>query len=570
MHLSRRHHRRRSPGRAAVRAAVCGLLLALAGVPGQSPAAAAPGGAAGCRPAAQTYADRTDERGHCLAVTLHLSEAPVLGGSARLDIEVGTVGGDTDVRLDVQLPAGLEWVTAPAGLSTSTAASLVPVQGGLVHRAEGAGRAGQQRPWRLSGTVRAVAQGPAGIRATATSAADPADTDAGSVFLTVGARQSVFGIPVGSVGATAPAAAGASRARPGLVHRPAEPAPGPAAPAAAAGTACATGSWNYVDHGGVTRVSANARVAVYDDDARGADDLLVTGVTGADGGFTLCFGNADEEGGGQDVYVQFATENQHWVIRNGKSRQPYRFASPVRANVPTGSNTGIGAFQPADAALMRGVEAFDTVNTGWDWKPGSCWDARDTTCRRGLVNWAPDSTDGTYYSLQGNAVHLAAEDPDAPVLVLHEFGHAMMDDVYEDAFPSSPNCSPHYITKTSSAGCAWTEGFASWFGVVALGDPTFRWPGGRTQDLEGPTWGTSGWDNGDTVEGRVLGAMIDLSDAANEPGDTCAENPAGPLWSTFLGHVSGTFGQFWSHRAADGHDVGAGALSCLYHNTIDY
>ncbi|MBW5481850.1 hypothetical protein [Streptomyces bambusae] len=311
-------------------------------------------------------------------------------------------------------------------------------------------------------------------------------------------------------------------------------------------------------------------MAVYDDDARGSDDLLASGTTGADGGFRLCFDNADEEGGGQDVYVQFATENQNWVIRNGKSRQPYRFATATRANVPTGSSVEFGAFQPADAALMRGVEAFDTVNTGWNWKPGTCWDARDTTCRRGLVNWAPDSTDGTYYSTQGNAVHLAAEDPDAPVLVLHEFGHAMMDDVYEDAFPSSPNCSPHYITKTSSAGCAWTEGFATWFGVAALGDPTFRWPGGRTQDLEGPTWGTANWDDGDKVEGRVLGSMIDLYDASNEPGDDCTEDSAGPLWNTFLDHVSGTFTQFWSQRAADGYDVGAGPLSCLYHNTIDY
>lgn len=568
MDLSRRRHCWRSPCCAAVRAAVCGLLLALSGVPGGSPAAAAAGGTAGCRPPAQMYADRTDERGHCLAVTLRLSGAPVLGGSARLDIEVGTVGGDTGVRLDVQLPAGLEWVSAPAGLSTSTAASLVPVEGGSVHRAKGTGWAGRQLPWRLSGTVRAVAEGPAGIRATATSAADPDDTGVGSVFLTVGARQSAFGIPVGSVSAAAPAAAGASRARPGLVHRPAESAPVLAAPAA--GTACATGSWNYVDHGGVTRVSANTRVAVYDDDTGGADDLLATGVTGADGGFTLCFDNTDEEGGGQDVYVGFATENEHWVVRNGQSLQPYRFASQVHANVPTGSTTDIGAFQPSDAALMRGVEAFDTLNTGWNWKPGSCWDARDTTCRRGLVNWAPDSTDGPYYSLQGNVVHLVAEDPDIPVLVLHEFGHAMMDDVYEDAFPSSPNCTPHYIPKSSSAGCAWTEGFATWFAVEALGDPTFRWPGGRTQDLEGPTWGTSGWGTGDKVEGRVLGAMIDLSDTTNEPGDTCAENPAEPLWSTFLGHVSASFSQFWSHRAADGHDVGEGALSCLYHNTIDY
>ncbi|MCJ1676161.1 transthyretin-like family protein [Streptomyces sp. APSN-46.1] len=557
--------------RIAARAGLYAAVLALA-APGAALAQASAGGEQ-CRPLSRAAGEQTDEGASCVSVALRMSQAPVLGEQVRVDIEVSTTLAESDVRLEIQLPAGLVWAEAPSGLHASTAASLVPVQGGRVHRAEGAGRTGRERPWRLRGTVRAVAPGAAGIRASATSAADAEDTDSSSVFLTIGAQRSAFGIPVRDVAELAPAAPGAGRAHARLDHQPAEAAVSGQASATsvAAGSACATGSWNYVDHGGVTRVSANARVVVYDDDARGADDLLATGLTGADGRFHLCFDNTEEDGSGQDVYVQFATENQSWIVRNGKSRQPYRFASGVRADVATGTTADLGAVQPADAALMRGVEAFDTVNAGWNWKPGStCWDQRDTTCRRGIVNWAPDSTDGTYYSLQGNAVHLAAEDPDAPILVLHEFGHALMDDVYEDAFPSSPNCSPHYITRTSSAGCAWTEGFATWFGVVVLDDPTFRWPGGRTQDLEGPTWGTNGWDNGDTVEGRVLGAMIDLADTANEPGDNCAEEPAGPLWNTFLDHVSVTFAQFWAHRAADGYDVGAGALDCLHHNTIDY
>ncbi|NUT97613.1 MAG: hypothetical protein HOY78_36880 [Saccharothrix sp.] len=323
-----------------------------------------------------------------------------------------------------------------------------------------------------------------------------------------------------------------------------------------------------MDHDGVARVSPNAKVWAYDDDANGADDLLATGLTDGDGRFRLCYENIDDEGGGQDVYVRVATENTLWIIRNGRTRKSYSFYTDVVAN--GGAAVEFGTVRPSDPALMRGVEAFDTVNAAWNWTPGNCWDARDTTCRQGKINWAPDSTDGTYYSLQENAVHLAAEDPDSNILVLHEFGHYMMDDVYEDDFPPAPNCSPHYITKISSAGCAWTEGFATWFGVAVLGDPTFRWPGGRTLDVEGPTWGTANWDNGDTVEGRVLGSMIDLYDTANEAGDTCSEDPAGPLWTTFLGHVSDTFAQFWAHRRADGYDVGSNALSCLYHNTIDY
>lgn len=548
-------------------AAVLAAVLALA-----TPSAADPraSDAARCTPYPRATTGPSggpaDDRASCLHVDVRLSHAPATGAQARLDIEVRTTSERSAVALDVRLPAGLVWVDVPEGLRSRATSSRVPADRGRAHQAEGRGHTGRQQPWRLSGTVRAVATGSAGIRVAATS--PDGDTDTGSVFLDIGARSSSFGIAVKPVNPAAPAKAGATRAHDRLAHRPAGPA---SARPASAGTACATGTWNYVDHTGATRVSANARVQIYDDDTRGADDLLATGLTGPDGRYRLCFDNADGDGGGQDVYAQLSTENDRWVIRHGRSRQAYRFTTPVSADVPTGGTADFGAFQPADAALMRGVEAFDTMNAGWNWTPGTaCWDAGDTVCRRGIVNWAPDSTDGTYYSTQGNAVHLAAEDPDAPILVLHEFGHAIMDDVYEDDFPDAPDCSPHYIHRTSSTGCAWTEGFATWYGAVILGDPTFRWPDGRTRDLEGPTWSTPEWDNGDTVEGRVVAAMIDLADSADEPGESCAEDPAGPLWNTFLHHVSGTFAEFWAQRAADGYDVGPAALDCLHHNTIDY
>ena len=36
-----------------------------------------------------------------------------------------------------------------------------------------------------------------------------------------------------------------------------------------------------------------------------------------------------------------------------------------------------------------------------------------------------------------------------------------MDALYADNFPPSPNCNPHTIPDPYSAGCGWTEGFAS-------------------------------------------------------------------------------------------------------------
>lgn len=552
-------HRRRT----VLLSALCGALLGLM-TPGVSIAEAAP--STQCAPFSRASTDRVDDQASCLDAAVRLSEAPAVGRRAVVDIEVRTTWQRTPVNLDVRLPAGLEWAKAPSGLRPESRASAVPADGGRVNHARGRAEVGRDRPLRLRGTVRGLAEGAAEIRAVVTAPAT-GDTRSASVFLTVGAQRSAFGIRERNVNPTAPATGPTDRAYAHLSHKPAEPVK---APASGAATACATGGWGYVDHTGASRVSANAQVQVWDSDATGQPDLLASGLTDGDGTFQLCFDNTDEDGSGQDVYVRFGTENTQWIIRNGRSRKSYRFDSGVTSDVANGATVDIGRLQPGDPALMRGVEAFDTINAGWNWTPGACWDAYDSVCRRGKVNWAPDSTDGTYYSLQENAVHLAAADPDANILVLHEFGHAMMDDLYEDDFPPVTNCSPHYINKTSSEGCAWTEGFATWYGVAVLGDPTFRWPGGRTLDLEGPTWGTPTWDNGDTVEGRVLGSMIDLYDATNEEGDNCAEDPRGPLWTTSLNHVSDTFRQFWAQRGQDGFDVGPTALDCLYHNTIDY
>jgi hypothetical protein len=59
--------------------------------------------------------------------------------------------------------------------------------------------------------------------------------------------------------------------------------------------------------------------------------------------------------------------------------------------------------------------------------------------------------------------------------VAHEIGHAIMDDIYEDAYPATPNCSGHKVDTASSAGCAWTEGFADWLPLADF-DPWRRKP----------------------------------------------------------------------------------------------
>ena len=305
---------------------------------------------------------------------------------------------------------------------------------------------------------------------------------------------------------------------------------------------CISGGWSYVDEKGVTRQAPNFPVRVFDVDSTSGNDLLAYGFTNGIGAFNLCYDNTDtDEGGLVDPAVNFVTSNSRWRVRNTPtSNRAYEFMKPYYLD-QTG-NIGLGNLKPDDPSAMRAVQTYDAMNQFWQWLPSSCWDANDATadCRQIVINWTPTSTDGTYYSLPYNDVHLAAADPDSRHTVIHEAAHAVMDDVYEDVLLDRPNCNPHRVEKFSSPGCAWTEGFAEWVPASVLNDPYYRFANGTYIPLETPTWGTPEWDDGLAVEGRVAGAMIDLEDAQNESTwDRWAEGgPPRPQWTTFLNGVA--------------------------------
>ena len=204
-------------------------------------------------------------------------------------------------------------------------------------------------------------------------------------------------------------------------------------------------------------------------------------------------------------------------------------------------------------------------------RTANCWDLYDTTCQVLTLRWAQDSTDGTYFTSADDAVHLQAGDARAPFTVMHEIGHALMNDLYEGAYFSTANCSQHLINRSSSAGCTWSEGFAEWFPAMVLRDKTFDWPGyAFSEDLENRDQNTPGWDDGATVEGRVAGALIDLSDSANETGDVVTEGDAlaGATWTIVARSRPSTFASYWAARRSLGYTAGPSALMTLAHNSI--
>ncbi len=338
---------------------------------------------------------------------------------------------------------------------------------------------------------------------------------------------------------------------------------------------CATGGFFFNDENGVSTPAWNTRVVIWDQDSSGGDDALASGFTGGDGRFNLCFESTDsDQGGGQEVYVQFLASNNAWRIRDtAASNQDWRWATGVFGYGDPGGSHEFGNLQPGNGAEHRALHAQDAVNKLYQWNGGFIDNPGET--RQVVVNWTPTSTDGTYYSTASKDIHLAAVDPDADHTTIHEASHAFMDALYNDDWPPVTNCNPHSIFGNSSTTCAWTEGWAEWVPARVLNDPFYRWPTGESLNLETPTW-NDGNPHGDQNEGRIAGTLIDLSDSANEGywdrfGE--AECYGAGCEETLLvarTRVSDTLSEYFNTDRPGIGDVGYLARTSVFANTNNY
>jgi hypothetical protein len=538
--------------------------------PGQSSGAAAPAERV-CAERASASKSANDEFLSCLGVAAKLDRVPSVGETATLTVTVraAAVLGPSTIR--VELPAQLAWVQAPTGFATSQTTLAQPDRAGTIALAQATQQLAAGQAVTFTGVVRAVQAGTGQVQVHAT-APDGPNVQAGEddVFVTVAPSGSVSRLGFPAATGTLPVA----KANPTKVaSRPSWLVPqsvgtaGLATPAqrVSPNTPCdtrATGNWGYFDQNSAWHNSMNFQVQVWDQ----TNGNIAVGITDFSGNYNLCFDSAL----GHNIQIRFVSEVMQWRVQTGGN--PMLWGTGFAAVTP-GVTINFGSLTSGDPNLFRGMHAYDEANDAWLFIPkpvNGCFDQNDSTCRQLRINWAADSTDGTYYSPGGNDVHLAANDPNAAITVVHEISHAIMDDVYNDAMPSSPNCNPHSIQGTTSTGCAWVEGFAEWLPAQVYNDPFFRWPSGASLDLENESWG-NGWGNGDSTEGRVAGSMIDITDSTNEATWDRYGEGFSNLWFTFTHHVSNTFAAFWASRAADGfNEADTGALADLYQNTIDY
>lgn len=341
---------------------------------------------------------------------------------------------------------------------------------------------------------------------------------------------------------------------------------------------CADGTLAHDEVGGVAGVVLpNLQVQLWDKDSASADDLLEADLTDAAGNFTLCSMVADLDdtaNDGLDLYVKVVAENGFWRVQD---TEPYQVALALNSNVPAGTTIHYGLSKLASGAF----QIFNSMDRFYAWTaaqdPKDCWDAVDFTlpddyskCRQVVIDWRSDSTTQTFYDSALNKVYLNGADFKWRDAVVRTAAKAVMDDLFEDDFPDTQDCGDGtQIGKQTTLNCAWVNGFADWAATQVFADPVLDFQVGTAvfhENLETPDWDTAGWDRGDAVEGRVAGALLDLSDAVNEaPWDRLAQGP-NPVWAKVLTYS-------WTLRFRKLSElafVGDNALSTLYQNTIDY
>lgn len=194
------------------------------------------------------------------------------------------------------------------------------------------------------------------------------------------------------------------------------------------------------------------------------------------------------------------------------------------------------------------------------------------------VEWQPGSTVHPHYNHHSRRVKLKDIDANTHSTPLHEYGHAVMHNVY-GTLPPIDCPSQHSIEKVSATNCAWLEGWADFFSIYVAGNPIYTHgcalpctPSGAA-NLEMRLTFPVPWDQGDLVEGNIAASLWDFVDARADGSDKTDPTitPFWKIWDVVYNHNHNNFFEFWDTWSANvNYTVFAQSLATLYQNTIDY
>jgi hypothetical protein len=506
-----------------------------------------------------------------IRVQLKIDKLPALRQTATLRCEAGTAMDAPGTTIDLNLPDGVQLT----GGSAHWSGKLVPGS-----------------PVVVSATARFTKLGDSEISCRAHRQIDPGNSwgDMATVYVSIGAKQSQSGFARRGIAVATWAGDGEARPvdsqeSPNLPSQEAQPLPPPppVAPASEGGTSPAvaqaplgnltvTGTFKYY----------NRKHALV-----GANQFALE-LLRADNGEWLAWCYTDTQGrfscgpvtnpGSAGIkvymfsYVAYTPYGDVLDVTRPSCGTSFSctYAVTTKKFVLKDGTHSIGTLSiPKGETYERAFWTKDDLDRAYKyiWFKAGVSQTPQETAGPSTILWSYDSTDGTYYNW-GGAIHLMGQDPLSHDTAIHEYGHNVMWTKYGGWMPTTYCPSPHYIQGQSHFNCAWVEGWAEYLPMVVNNDPNYDWASGARLNLEKPTWGTANFDAGDDVEGRVAGALWDITDAAKDGTDTY-QGDFKDIWDTLFHQTDNNFQEFWTAWKARGHNTANDVMS-IYQNTIDY
>lgn len=332
----------------------------------------------------------------------------------------------------------------------------------------------------------------------------------------------------------------------------------------------------YLDHDGLWRPLVNVSVNIYDEDV-GFDDHLGTVATDWSGNWSFSVNNNDGWlADGRDIYYTFKLENTRIRVQDCDGiDSTYKWKSAVRDDLSDGSVVDFGS--ETGSTNPNSMQIWNMLNLAWN--HASTVGGRDP----GFVDSCFPEGSGARWDRFWEEIDIPGSDNDAPDVVTHEYGHAVMWYAYGADNPS-PGGSHSFGDDNQNASLAWSEGWATGFMLSLRPDGRYNWSEGDLgRNIE--NFSDAGNRNGNRNEGRVAAAINDMLDSANDDNgadldrgrdDAEDDNTANRvslrtmLNDTLWGGWHTDFEDFWSSLSGE---LGGSQLSdaneIMYYNYMD-
>jgi hypothetical protein len=356
------------------------------------------------------------------------------------------------------------------------------------------------------------------------------------------------------------------------------------------------GTFSYFDRLNNSVSARYMNVSLYDADPGGTDDPLGTTTTDANGFFQFPTRinwddddtDPDPNNRRLDLYVVWEADyadngsTHHRVTNLGG--QTYKWQSSTHTNAPDGTvdfSTSIST----GSTTLPAMWIFQDLRRAWEYirnhtspqfDPGSVtakWEnLQDCYPSKPFCSSFFDGGAGGTFIFISHPQRISVD------TVVHETGHHYVYNATGWWLWDDPWCYNHDVFSQESSFCAWSEGWADFLPLAMTA------PADQCYDkLVGPCTGavdsqyynleTHGRGDqypwGDTLEGRVAGALYDLFDSTNEGYDSAAVGFDPITDIVFQESDYYALYYFWVDWKSSGQNKHH-ALRAIYQNTIDY